>query len=468
MACRQATATASVAAFVALAIASRSSAEHVGGTQKYLFIAHVLEGFGAWSDVVRESMMLAARLNRTWVEPCVRNGHIIPCRCDKIAPAASAPTGSGAYFTSEAEWAAGDDMLLPYIPPGARVGPFDTSGASYPLSAYLDVDALIAEHRCAHVTYAHWCAGERAARGGAAPPWRMPHAYFSQEPDDGPDGAPRESRPVRVGDMRFSGTRSGWRVPFRALSTDASRHMVFFCLARSTLPYRAQPLRFLPAVPVHPGHVEAMQRFAAVRLGGQPFTAFHWRSEQALAEDLDRCAWEMADAAAALRPAAFAPVGAQDGSSARTEHAVLLADMPAPGNPVRAWDDDARVDVLVQQAAAAVLLGRGFVKYDAELLKLRHQSRGNRSSLQVGVAAGASPSGAAAGEADDPLADAGVLSLRDYLLGVAAEQYVTCLGDHWLDCRGCFRIGSNIIARIDQERLRRGLTAANYQWLRRP
>ena len=48
--------------------------------------------------------------------------------------------------------------------------------------------------------------------------------------------------------------------------------------------------------------------------------------------------------------------------------------------------------------------------------------------------------------------DAGVLSIRDYILSTTADLYVTCAGDHWATCHGCFRAGSNLVQRITQHR----------------
>ena len=51
---------------------------------KYLLLLNGLEGFGAWSDSIMETLLLAKSLNRTWVEPCIRNGCLEPCRCDAL------------------------------------------------------------------------------------------------------------------------------------------------------------------------------------------------------------------------------------------------------------------------------------------------------------------------------------------------------------------------------------------------
>ena len=67
------------------------------------------------------------------------------------------------------------------------------------------------------------------------------------------------------------------------------------------------------------------------------------------------------------------------------------------------------------------MIANGFSKYDAYL--------------------GVAPTAASS-------VDAGVLSIRDFILSTEADYYVSCQGDHWGSCRGCFRAGSNIVHRI--------------------
>ena len=50
--------------------------------------------------------------------------------------------------------------------------------------------------------------------------------------------------------------------------------------------------------------------------------------------------------------------------------------------------------------------------------------------------------------------DAGVLSIRDFILSTQADLYVTCQGEH---CRQCFRDNSNIVERIIAVRRLHGL-----------
>ena len=50
--------------------------------------------------------------------------------------------------------------------------------------------------------------------------------------------------------------------------------------------------------------------------------------------------------------------------------------------------------------------------------------------------------------------DTGVLMIRDFLIGLYADQYITCQGDFIEECLGCFRSNSNFIVRLVSERRR--------------
>lgn len=131
-------------------------------SRKYFLPLMIVEGFGAWSDAIWETMHLAKALDRVWVEPCVRNGCIEPCRCGAIRDVEP--------WSPEAEAAAAaagrDPGLLPYIPIGCKldlgrreVPNEDFKAESYPLSAYVDVDAMAQRFAPGHVVrYADWCA----------------------------------------------------------------------------------------------------------------------------------------------------------------------------------------------------------------------------------------------------------------------------------------------------------------------
>jgi hypothetical protein len=96
--------------------------------------------------------------------------------------------------------------------------------------------------------------------------------------------------------------------------------------------------------------------------------------------------------------------------------------VPAPANPSRLWNDYVAGEGEKQKLAMEHMINNGFAKYDVFAFN-------KVKSL-----------------------DAGVLSIRDFLLAVDAEWYVTCQGDFRETCRECFRSGSNIVMRIKMER----------------
>jgi hypothetical protein len=189
--------------------------------------------------------------------------------------------------------------------------------------------------------------------------------------------------------------------------------------------YRAMFANYysFPAVPISRWHVSAVKRYVEKELGGHPFVAFHWRSEQVDSKLIVPCSSEIAGIASAALPSYVSPTRPK---------AVLVSDMPAPGNPNRMWNDYVGGEDEARHTAMGNMLAAGFRKYDAHVVGMGQ------------------------------LVDAGVLSLRDFLLSVTADWYVTCQGDHWKDCHGCFRSGSNIVTRISKERQRRRLPYSHH------
>ena len=146
--------------------ASAAAPRALAPGRRYVNFLMVVEGFGAWSDSIYETLNLAVRLNRSWVEPCVRNGCIEPCRCGRIRPVAAwSPAAGGA-----AAGAGVDPGVLPRIADGCKLDlpprdtPLDYIAEAYPLSAYVDVAAIAAEYAPGTVvSYAEWCGAWRTA-----------------------------------------------------------------------------------------------------------------------------------------------------------------------------------------------------------------------------------------------------------------------------------------------------------------
>lgn len=378
---------------------------------RYLLPLLITEGFGAWSDAILETIAIAAQLNRTWVEPCVRNGCIEPCRCGRVRPVATWSTGAAA-----AAAAAGvDPGRLPRIDEPCRFDssprkrPIGFAADTYPLSAYIDVAALLAPS--AGVSYAAWCAAyerDYAPARDSSGLWPASRVYSYDLMRDA-----RDRGPSFVGDFAFAETvKAGGRG--RELALDDAPHVFLTELVRG---YFA-PVDSLPQLPLARWHAAAVNDFTA---GSDGFAAFHWRSEGVDSSRFANCSSELARAIAAVLPLAESP-------AATPPRALLVADMPAPGNTAKMWDDYPEEPELLarQWAAVGTLLAVGLVKYDAALR----------------VAPGVTSS-----------VDAGVLSLRDFLFSTRASLYVTCQGS---DCRGCFRDESNIVRRILQVRRQAG------------
>ena len=104
-------------------------------------VVQAQEGFGAWNDVLFEFLDLARQLNRTLVEPCVRNGCLEPCRCGAIKMVDVDASNLESAFADNK-----DPLDLPYIDYVCE--PYTGHhraqvGWSYPLRAYADIGALM-------------------------------------------------------------------------------------------------------------------------------------------------------------------------------------------------------------------------------------------------------------------------------------------------------------------------------------
>lgn len=532
--------------------------------RKFLVTLSVFEGFGAWSDGILESLELAKRLGRAWVEPCVRNGCIEPCRCGHIGPvtpwspeAEAAAAEVAARHPSDV--AASDPLLLPFIPYWCKVDflrdrrpntwPEGTDSPpppaeTYPLSAYLDVGALDAEYGPGLiVTYDEWCnafgsgngtttvddssgrgtleahpvgtgtlrpepAGVRlepaanvsngsheAAQTEATPTlgarfqpadpasgrnWQWPVSYSL----DMAHQFIEPGKPIGLGDFLFGEETRGRfetrEAGMQVLASDTSQHLFIHAFYRGYIRNLLQR-----TVPINKWHIAAVQRFIAARFGGGPYVAFHWRSEQVDPAVIPECAKNLSAVARRALPQFFPslpPVDStkiSDGSPTdppgtstavpSATRAMLLADMPGPGNKNRAWDDYAGGEDPRLAGAMTTLVAAGFMKYDSAAAELstmaqRHSNGDQEENAGTGVARGTqykSDSVADAflglqGQVQRQGVDAGVLSIRDYLFALYADWYVTCQDGAASGCRGCFRTGSNFVQRIHRDRMLAG------------
>lgn len=146
---------------------------------KYVMMVQANEGFGAWNDIIWEMVDLSKYLNRTMVQPCVRNGCLEPCRC-------GAQKNVDVWDLSGYERGE-DPMNLPYINYPCEPYTGDARsyvGWSYNLEVYIDVSALKA-YWPHIITYDDWCEGvmKKDPEAKTEPEhnrWLIPKAYCGE------------------------------------------------------------------------------------------------------------------------------------------------------------------------------------------------------------------------------------------------------------------------------------------------
>ena len=120
---------------------------------KYLMLVQGQEGFGAWNDQIWEMLDLARTLNRSFVEPCVRNSCLEPCRCGAVHDVRVHDADLGQFDEGK------DPLNLKFDPYPCEpyTGHMRAQvGWSWPLSVYLDMAALKAYYP--HIVrYQDWC-----------------------------------------------------------------------------------------------------------------------------------------------------------------------------------------------------------------------------------------------------------------------------------------------------------------------
>ena len=195
--------------------------------------------------------------------------------------------------------------------------------------------------------------------------------------------------------------------------------------------------------------------------------AFQWRTEEVPEERLPGCASRLTKAARVLMDAiatpTSVPVIALTADSSRRKPAdnrpshrgVLISDLPGPSNPCRMWRTY-RLSQPRSQAAqgSTVDVGRAAA---AAAMTTTAPNRTTEADSQVRRKAVARlmHAGLAKYDEDHPMVDAGVLSIRDWLLATSAETYVTC-SQSAAACGNCFRAQSKFVRRILEARARAG------------
>jgi hypothetical protein len=440
--------------------------------RKYLHLLSTREGMSAWTHIVFEALSMAQTLGRALVEPCVAGGLLLPCRPGRVLPVPEGLADTDYPITAD-----DDPLAVPAFKEHCGAGRGSSvprrvvlqKGRSYPLSLYMNLPRLRKLHRGAEiVSFDEWAECELRRRRRASDRdavWsgghvRAPRAYCLSMRAGGSNPFMSACDRRVVGRYAF---KTVWRPhdtpelaalpassPLRQpgaghvsafyrseLEGDGSRNMFLFEVWRGFWrPYGT--FRRVPSF--NAIHSRAVGAWVRSRLGARSprdYAVFNWRSEGVPDSRMPKCARALAaraaPALAALR-------------RTRKAGGVLVADVPAPESPCRLWHTYAgsAAEGGARRVALETLADAGLAKYDG----------------------------------DHPGLDAGVLSIRDWLLAVQARWYVTCHagGDKGGagtgggsvtddECRGCFRGRSKYVARILAARAKAG-RASFTRWFR--
>ena len=289
---------------------------------------------------------LSKYLNRTMVQPCVRNGCLEPCRC-------GAQKDVDVWDLSGYERGE-DPMNLPYINYPCEPYTGDARsyvGWSYNLEVYIDVSALKA-YWPHIITYDEWCEGvmKKDPEAKTEPEhnrWLIPKAYCG-ELHYAWCGPP----PITIGDFRITGHVDGRKpslpTTLADMKADPQHTIMIYGYYRHYYSTRAFPL-----VPFNRGHYIAAEAFKQKYFGSAPMTAFHWRSEHVDEDILLPCA----ESIIAVMNRVEWP------KTPSGYRGLLLSDMPAPGGQIM-WHTYVGSNNKGRNGAMSTVMAGGFVKYD--------------------------------------------------------------------------------------------------------
>ena len=481
--------------------------------ERFFVVMNVAEGISGWYHALLEMMVLAGKLRRTLVEPCVRDGRIVTCVPGKVV---AVPYGVAELdaTTLQATRPFADALMLPtlgdscdrisaafptlgsetdgsepgYRPVAAAVDDSLDDGSSYPLHAYLNMSALTQLYP-RWITFDLWWELENAradpevVRRGATR-LTAPVAYCAGK-TGGRDIDPVCAHPVgpfRVAPFTFDRIITRWDNPhrnsgggarragrgggssprsrpetqhllasLRMLRSDDHITMFLFNVWRGGV----APIDTFPLLPsFNPIHYEAVRMWVDrtvpvdERTGRSRYAAFQWRSESVPDHKLRACAASLAGIARSVMAGVVAsgelkltvqplasPASTRGGNTTAAAIpaplGVLLADMPAPNHRCKLWPVYEGSMRRENRAAMRDMLRlSGLAKYDASHMRV----------------------------------DAGVLSIRDFILGSEADWFVTCRGSRGRDCRDCFRANSFFTKKLLDTRRAAGRPSFT-QWL---
>ena len=416
--------------------------------RKYLHLLATREGMSAWTHIVFEAAAMAGHLKRTLVEPCVSGGMLLPCRPGRVLPIPETLEETDYPVTAE-----DDPLAVPAFkehcaaPKGSAPKQVVLQkGRTYPLSLYMNLPRLRKLHPNTDViSFEEWveCELRRNAKtsdvsyvGGRI---RAPLGYCVTMRAGSKSDISAACKRRDVGRYSFREVWKPWdtdeikagnadivapgighvHATYGAeFEADVSRNMFLFEVWRGFW----KPYGTFSRVPsFNPIHSKAVAAWVKARIGApQPheYAVFNWRSEGVSDARMPTCAKALGAKAAPIIAALLRN---------RKVGAVLVGDIPAPENPCRLWHVYAgsSAEGGNRRVALETLQDAGMVKYDGDHVAL----------------------------------DAGVLSIRDWLLAVNAKWYVTCHGPGGSvqdECSACFRLDSKYVARILAARAKAG------------
>ena len=379
---------------------------------KFITLVNAAEGIAGWINCVREASLAAAQLNRTLVEPCVSEGHLLSCRYGKVLR-----VPDGASITDLELANNGADLLaVSRSPEGCGVSPrgfVRDPKIVLPLSAYFDWNDLLANwSKSPMIRYHEWEA-LRVAPPGSTPMEALAAGKLWVDVADGFRIV--SATPILMANGKQHNLRCGQHHLNTSIPWGWYRFPGHTCPARGGLynevnitglapPFADATDIFLGHWTRTPGNFLEKERstlprfnqlhYIAARLWvknvlrrGSPDTRYavvQWRSVARDAAALEWCSGRILNISSALQRS-------DNGTgNALLDRLVLVADLPAPSNPCAVWDHGAKDSF--RRELAQRFITAGFAKYDEEHYYL----------------------------------EAGILSIRDMIIAAEANWYVSC------------------------------------------
>ena len=303
-------------------------------TEQFLLVLNVAEGMTSWYHALIEALILARKLHRTFVEPCVRDGRIVTCIPGKVFNVPYGTHDADVEISADVDPlslpAVGDscdDVLrgLKRAQPTVAVAALAVAPDSvFPLHAYLNMSALRAMYR-PWIRFDDWWEMEMLRNDGQVvhrgSSWVVPLGYCGGKTGEGTATDPtclRPTGPFSVAPFRFDRVHAQWKAEptpqpevgrpeqqhlkqsLELLRKDDARNMYFFNFWRGSV----APVESFVSLPAFNSiHHAAVRAWITARVprhlpsGKRRFVAFQWRSETIGDHALDKCVGQLANVA---------------------------------------------------------------------------------------------------------------------------------------------------------------------------